>query len=196
MTCIVGYLDKENDCVWIGGDSLGSNGFSKSVYDQTKIFRNENLPNVAMGGTSTFRHLDLLRYADGLFEKIDKYEEKDFDHKYMVTKFIPKVIYLFDNGIKSEDSKEKGGNFIIGIKNKLYEIQGDYSVLEPNLGFCSVGCGVYTAMGSLVTTKDMSSIPIPKRIEMALTAAEECCCGVQRPFRIINTKDDKEIIIK
>lgn len=31
MTCIVGFVDKINNGVWIGGDSLGSNGYSKSV---------------------------------------------------------------------------------------------------------------------------------------------------------------------
>ena len=39
MTCIVGVFDQHNDCCWIGGDSLGSNGYSKSVQSQPKVFR-------------------------------------------------------------------------------------------------------------------------------------------------------------
>ena len=30
MTCIVGFVDKKNDCVWMGADSLGSNGYTLS----------------------------------------------------------------------------------------------------------------------------------------------------------------------
>lgn len=37
MTCIVGFVDKENDCVWMGADSLGSNGYTKSVNTQHKV---------------------------------------------------------------------------------------------------------------------------------------------------------------
>lgn len=30
MTCIIGFTDKEHGVSWIGGDSLGSNGYTKS----------------------------------------------------------------------------------------------------------------------------------------------------------------------
>ena len=187
-------MDLLNNCTWIGGDSLGSNGFTKAVESQSKIFRNEIFKNVIMGSTCTFRHIDLLKYSDKLFDELDLYKGTDLNHKYMVTKFIPNLIKLFDDGIKSEDVKEKGANFIIGVKDRLFEIQGDYSVLEPYDGYTAVGCGEYAAYGSLYTTKDLD-IPIPKKIQIALEAAEHNVCGVQRPFRIINTMNDKEIII-
>jgi len=194
MTCIIGYLDKKNDCVWIGGDSLGSNGYTKAVEQQPKVFRNEIFKNVIMGSTSTFRHIDLLKYTPDLFNEIDFYKNTTLDHKYMVTKFVPKIITLFKNGLVSESEQNRGANFIIGAGNRLFEVQQDYSVLVPELGFCSVGCGEYVAMGSLLTTQN-DDIDIPTKIEIALSAAENYCCGVQRPFRIINSKDEKEIII-
>ena len=111
----------------------------------------------------------------------------------MVKTFIPNLITLFQNGIYSEDPKEKGANFLLGVNEKLFEIQGDYSVLQPSLGFSAVGCGEVAAMGSLMTTtmhfKDINPID---HIKYALESAEQNCCGVQRPFRIINTKDEKE----
>ena len=76
MTCIIGYLDAVNDCVWMGGDSLGSNGYTKEVNAQSKIFRNEVFKNVVMGSTSTFRHIDLLKYADSLFNEVDFYKKQ------------------------------------------------------------------------------------------------------------------------
>lgn len=195
MTCIIGFLDKKNDCVWIGGDSLGSNFYTKKAQTPSKVFRHDLFKNVIMGGTTTFRHLDLLKYSEEIFDKIDFYEKSTLDHKYMVTKFVPKVMNLFRNGVLSENDKDRGGNFIIGAGNKLFEIQCDYSVLEPTSGMCAVGCGEEVAMGSMLTTRDMDISP-EKRIEIALRAAETYCCGVQRPFHIINTKDENVITIE
>lgn len=64
MTCIIGFTDKEHGVSWIGGDSLGSNGYTKSSELSAKVFRNELFKNVLIGGTTTFRHLDLLRYSE------------------------------------------------------------------------------------------------------------------------------------
>jgi len=187
-------IDIQNNCAWIGGDSLGSNWSNKATYLQPKVFRNTTFKNVIMGSTSTFRHIDLLRYSKKLFDEVDLYKNVSLDHEYMVTKFIPQVISLFNDGIKHELEQDKGGNFIICAKNKVFEIQSDYSVLEPSLGFCAVGCGTYFAMGSMYSTKDLD-IPIPRKIEMALEAAEQCGCGVQRPFTIINTKNEEVITV-
>jgi ATP-dependent protease HslVU (ClpYQ) peptidase subunit len=194
MTCIIGMLDKENDCAWIGGDSLGSNWANKSVYLQPKVFRNSIFKNVIMGSTTTFRHIDLLKYSENLFPEVDFYKKVELDHKYMVTKFIPNLITLFDNGIKSEVDRNKGASFIVCAGNRVFEIQGDYSVLEPAFGFCSVGCGQDFALGSLYSTRALDITP-KERIALALEAAEQCGCGVQRPFTILNTKDEEVITI-
>lgn len=195
MTCIVGFTDKKNGASWIGGDSLGSNGYTKATEMSAKVFRNDTFKNVLFGGTTTFRHLDLLRYSENLFDEIDWYKKTEIDHKYMVTKFIPRIIDLFKGGVVGEAETNRGSNFIVATPGKLFEIQSDYSVLEPELGICSVGCGESAAMGSLLTTKDMEMSPVEK-ITKALEAAETYCCGVQRPFRILCTDSDEEIIIR
>lgn len=64
MTCIVGFVDKANDCVWMGADSLGPNGWTKAVNLAPKVFRNDVFKNVVMGSTTTFRHIDLLKYTE------------------------------------------------------------------------------------------------------------------------------------
>lgn len=167
LTCIIGFTDRENNISWIGGDSLGSDGYIKATEMPSKVFRNETFTNVLIGGTTTFRHLDLLKYSESLFDEIDWYKKANIDHKYMVTKFIPKVIELFKDGIIGEPETKRGGNFIVATPGKIFEVQPDYSVLEPELGICSVGCG-----------------------------AEQYCCGVQRPFRILCTDGSDEIVIR
>ena len=67
MTCIVGFTDKKNNVTWMGGDSLGSNGYTQAVNLAGKVFHNDVLNNIVIGGTSTFRHLDLLKYSKNLF---------------------------------------------------------------------------------------------------------------------------------
>lgn len=80
MTCIIGFTDKEHGVSWIGGDSLGSNGYTKSSELSAKVFRNELFKNVLIGGTTTFRHLDLLRYSEDLFDEVDFYKKSEIDH--------------------------------------------------------------------------------------------------------------------
>ena len=165
MTCIIGYLDKKNKVSWIGGDSLGSNGYTQSTESPSKVFRNKTFKNVLIGGTTTFRHLDLLKYSDSLFSESDWYKKIEIDHEFMVTKFIPNVIKLFKNGVINEDETKRGGNFIVATPSKLFEIQEDYSVLEPESGICAVGCGEEVAMGSLITTQEMDMEPQDKLLK-------------------------------
>lgn len=195
MTCIIGFTDRERGISWIAGDSLGSNGYTKASEMSAKVFRNELFKNVLIGGTTTFRHLDLLRYSEELFDEVDFYKKSEIDHRFMVTKFIPKIAKLFKEGVISEPETERGGSFIVATPGRVFKIQEDYSVLEPELGICAVGCGEEVAMGSLVTTIGMNMEP-EERIVAALCAAEKISCGVQRPFRILRTDREDESIIR
>ena len=85
MTCIVGFTDKKNNVTWMGGDSLGSDGYSQAVNLAGKVFHNDILNNVVIGGTSTFRHLDLLKYKDNTFCIEDKKAQKE-NTKFMKRK--------------------------------------------------------------------------------------------------------------
>ena len=196
MTCIIGFTDRKNGVSWIGGDSLGSNGYTKAEELPAKVFRNDTFKDVLMGGTTTFRHLDLLKYSTDLFDEVDLYRKSEIDHKFMVTKFVPRVIRLFGDGVIHEKAEDRGGNFIVATPKRVFEIQPDYSVLEPESGVCAVGSGYQVAMGSLLTTLGMKDIPPHEKIVMALEAAERVCCGVQRPFRLLCTDGRDEIVVK
>lgn len=197
MTCIIGFIDRKKKNVWIGGDSLGSNGYTKGVNKNPKVFHHHLLNNVIMGSTSTYRHIDLLQYSDLLFPEIEAYKNINIDRKYMVKNFIPNLINLFQNNVISQVENSRGGNFILGAGEKLFEIQSDYSVLEPSCGYCAVGCGEDVAMGSLyATSKNYPNWSAEKHILTALEAAEFNCCGVQRPFLIINSKNNQEILVE
>ena len=186
MTCIVGLV--HNGITYLGADSLGSNGFTKTVRKDKKLFKLKDTDNALVGFTSSYRMGQLLMYAGGL---IDKRDEPDIDHEYLVTKFIPNVIKLFENGgySRNNSGEKEGGDFLIAYKNKLYSIASDYQVGESIHNFDACGSGEYHALGSLYST-DGSDMTPQERIFKALESAEAFGCGVQRPFYIMNTKDN------
>jgi ATP-dependent protease HslVU (ClpYQ) peptidase subunit len=179
MTCIVGLV--HNGITYIGGDSLGSNGYSKTVRLDKKVFKLKDSENAILGYTSSFRMGQLLMYAKGL---IDSRDEPNIDHEYLVTKFIPNVIRLFEDGEKT------GGHFLLGYKDKLYKIESVYQVGEPIKQYDACGSGEYFALGSLYTTEGLGLTP-EERIHTALLAASEFGEGVQSPFYILNTSDNE-----
>jgi ATP-dependent protease HslVU (ClpYQ) peptidase subunit len=187
MTCIVGLV--HNGVTYIGGDSLGSNGYSKTVRLDKKIFKLKDTDNAILGYTSSFRMGQLLMYAKGL---IDSRDEPNIDHEYLVTKFIPNVIGTFENGGygRNNSGEKSGGEFLFGYKNKLYKIESDYQVAESIDKYDACGSGEDYALGSLFTTEELGLTP-EERIHTALLAASKFSCGVQAPFYILNTSNNE-----
>lgn len=187
MTCIVGLVD--NGITYIGGDSLGSNGYTKTVRRDKKIFKLKDTPNAILGYTSSFRMGQLLMYATGL---IDKRDEPNIDHEYLVTKFIPNVIKLFEEGgySRNNSGEKYGGVFLLGYKDKLFKIESDFQVGETICNYDACGSGEDFALGSLHTTEGLGLSP-EERIYTALKAASQFSVGVSAPYYIINTDDGK-----
>ncbi|MFA5489194.1 MAG: hypothetical protein WC284_08245 [Candidimonas sp.] len=183
MTCIVGIA--HDGIVYIGGDSCWSNYWIRSIHDdQPKIFKNGQ---TVIGSTGSSRMCDLLKYKFSAPRYIDGDDIDD----YLRTTFIDSVIDCFrKNGFlsNSDDGTYKGGNFIVGIKNRLFEIQSDFSVLNcPSWG-CASGSGYISAMGSLHTTRYHKN-PI-QRVFLALDASSNISSGVSGPFIYTSTEMD------
>jgi len=191
MTCIVGLID--NDTTYIGVDSLGSDGWTKTIRKDKKVFKLKDNPNAIIGYTTSFRMGQLLMYANNLIET-DKQNNPNIDHEYLVTKFIPNVIELFQKGkfSKNDKGEVEGGFFLLGYKSKLYKIESDFQVSESTDNYDATGCGESFALGSLKTTENMNLSSI-KRIHLALQAATKFSVAVAPPYYIMNTKDDEVI---
>ena len=189
MTCIVGLI--ENGITYIGGDSLGSNGHTKVSRRDKKVFKLKDTDNAIIGHTSSFRMGQLLMYATNL---IDKRDEPNIDHEYLVTKFIPNITNLFENGGYSKNNRgeKSGGTFLLAYKDKLYNIENDFQVGESFENFDACGGGEEFALGSLSSTVNMNLKP-EERIRLALQAASRFSVGVAPPYYIINT-DNNEVV--
>ena len=193
MTCIIGYT--ENGVTWMGGDSLASNGSNKFIIDMKKVFKMHDSKNLILGFSGSVRDLNLLQYAENL---IDKRDEPNINHKYIVTKFIPNLSRLLSNNGRNENDKGINGQdsyFLLAYKEHLWKVHFDYSVYNSNKPYEALGSGTFYALGSLKTTEDTDLSPT-KKIHKALQAASEFSPGVAPPFYIINTDNDEVVEFK
>ena len=192
MTCIIGYVDKASSSssnkpvVWLGGDSCGSGNGSDHIYKNNKVFHYMNNPNIIMGGTTSFRHLDLLETTEGLFDDFEGLE--NITRLDIVKYFIPRVQKAFQGNYLRGDDTDRGGNFLLGINDKLFEIQNDYSVLEPDSGIIAVGCGEDTAIVMLDAYNTLTKETPQTKLFRTLEYVSNYNQGVKPPFTVINTQ--------
>jgi len=91
---------------------------------------------------------------------------------------------LGSNGFTKEIRKEckvfKSGEFLVGVKGRLFKISGDFQVSEHD--YVSCGSGEYHAVGCLYNSK----LTKPKEdVIKALECAENFVVSVSRPFTVL-----------
>jgi len=176
VTCIVGIECKGK--VYIGGDSAGVSGQSLSIRADTKVFKRG--PYV-FGFTSSFRMGQILRYCGELPRPKGSNLEK-----FMCTTFVSALIKNFEKyrfGSTEGAGAFEAGNFLVGVKGVLFNVESDLQVGRTLARYDAVGCGAEIAKGALYATKQWSD-PV-KRILTALEASEACSTDVSRPFHVL-----------
>jgi ATP-dependent protease HslVU (ClpYQ) peptidase subunit len=180
MTCIVGIV--EDGKITIGGDSAASCDHSWFVSKREKVFRlkNEWEDEALIGYTTSYRMADLLQYQVDL----QRIEGKDL-MQYMVEDFVEEVRETFkEHGYtKIEDSQEEGGNFLVGIKDRLFVVYDDFHVNECAEDYFAVGCGEQFAMGAMHALKH-TDYTSKEKVERALAASSKFSNGVAPPFLV------------
>lgn len=176
MTCIVGIL--ENEKVWIGGDSAGVGGLEITIRKDPKVFKTGEF---IIGCTSSFRMIQLLQFS---FDPPAPTKNHNL-YEFMCTTFIEKLRTCFKKGgfLKKHYEQESGGEFLVGIRNRLFKIDSDFQVSESIDNYASCGCGEAYALGVLYSTK---SLKPEERIKKALECSTYFNAGVRPPFIIIS----------
>lgn len=159
MTCIVTYKDNDGR-IFMAGDRMGGNTarYETSQIANPKVFyksltidqgsHGSRVGKMMIGYTSSFRLGQLLEYKF----KAPKYDCGDSPISYMIEKFVPKVIDLYDEnyyGKKSDAEKMNGGIILVAFKQKMFKIQNDFAVLEFTDNFMSCGCGSDYALAAM-----------------------------------------------
>jgi len=177
MTCVVGLVERSG-VVWMGGDTLGSNGHYIIQRRDPKVFRRGSY---LIGYTSSFRMGNLLRYEGTLPE----WSQNGYTlPEFMVREFVPVVRQLLKDSGYAEivNNQEFGGTFLVAVAGELFEISNDFQVGQPSDAYAAIGGGREVALGAMFAAAGQS----PRtRIEMALRASERFTAGVRRPFTIL-----------
>lgn len=178
MTCIAAIVDSGK--VWMGGDSLAAAGWECTSLANPKVFiRGEFL----FGSCGEVRFGQLLQWSLVLPAP---HESQDL-FGFMCTDFITAIRDCFKAGgwAEKDKEKEKGGDFLVGFRGRIFEIESNYQIIEHTNPYACCGSGQAYACGSLYSTRDNKHSP-EKRIRMALEAAEHHNMGVRGPFTILS----------
>ena len=182
MTCIVGIA--KDGCVWIGGDSAGVSGHQLTIRRDPKVFR---VGELLIGFTSSFRMGQALMFG----WTPPRLTDRDDLFAWMCTEFIDSVRARFGAaGFRhTEHGVERGGEFLVGVRGRLFCVEGDFQVREAVSGFDAVGCGEDIARGVLYyatnfLNRDGRENP-EEDLFRALSAASALSGWVSAPFRVL-----------
>ncbi len=175
MTCIIG-LEHEGK-IYIGADSAGAKGWEVRQIMIPKVFKNAGF---IIGYTTSFRMGQLLMYK----LSVEKQKEGMPDFEFMATSFVDAVMKcLKDNGYsKIDDNVATGGDFLVGYRNNIYEVEADYQVNRTADGIMAIGCGGEYALGAM---RAINSNDPRKRINASLEIAAYYSGAVIPPFTIL-----------
>ncbi|GHO98696.1 hypothetical protein KSF_087440 [Reticulibacter mediterranei] len=174
MTCIVGCV--EGGIVYIGGDSAWCNNWEMSVGVGKKVVRNGD---VLIGCSGDPRIKDILQQV--FVPPIYVSNKKKSLLAFLLTDFTNAMKYSLKCAGEKEDALEKECSLLIGMHGRLFQMEGNFHILEAAHGYDAVGSGAYFALGAMHATPDL----LPSdRIHRALAAAEAHCPSVRAPFMI------------
>jgi len=185
MTCIVGLVDGNK--VWLGGDRAATDGgLNRTLLKEPKIFTK---------GEIGFGVCGLPKVMDALKHAIELPVQTEGDDKgFLVSQVIPAIregLVKFDAAGENKSPFGGGpgiefeGAMLVAYRGRLYNLQGNFQLVEGDEKFASVGSGSKLALGSFDSTKKVSN---PKRrIIMALEASTKNA-GCAPPFDTLVVK--------
>lgn len=177
MTCIVGLV--EDGAVYMGGDSLGVEGWRGVLHRRPKVMRRDGMLIGAAG--DRILH-DVLRYAPDPFPQFVAGEDPD---AYVATVFVPRMCAMLEaaGGLRRESNELSiSGGVMLGLPGgHLVRIDRSGAVIHSALDYDAIGSGNDVALGSLYT----STTAPAERILIALRAAAEFDRSVRGPFEVL-----------
>jgi 20S proteasome alpha/beta subunit len=179
MTCVIGYVAK--DGIYMGCDSQGTDDYLNKFHIlEEKIFTKGEF---IFGGAGCYRMIQLLKHS---FTPPKKPSRMSVD-KYICTLFIDALRKCLKEAgySKIEDNTEsaENGYFLVGYKNSLYTVYGNFQAERYKTPYCSIGCGGELANGAMDVLLLETKIKKPEKIlKRALLTASKFSAGVGKPF--------------
>lgn len=153
MTAIAGIVDKKNKKTYLSSDEMGSNGFTGQNYKTPKLFKKDTM-SVAFCGSYRLGQILRHNFKPRKFQEDESVDSYVFDYldteirKVLKERKFLKVV----DGIDSIKSAE----VIFAIKDRLFILQGDLSILEAEKIYLTSGSGCFHQEASIHTQLKMS----------------------------------------
>lgn len=176
MTAIVGLVEEGR--IYLGGDSACT----------TSVIQRQVMPKVFHVGEMLFGYSGPVRMCQILRHAFTPPHHPDGMgvESYLATSLIDAIREIAKdkgNAYKHNEEEYTNGRFLVGYRGRLFDINADYSYLEPEAGYTCIGSGGDVALGAMYATRKMQMEPYA-RIKLALSAASAYCNGVRGPFVI------------
>jgi len=178
VTCIIGL--EHGGTVYIGADSAAVAGGEIQATLLPKVFQRGVF---LIGYTTSFRMGQLLWQHLNVRAQHDE----ETDEAYIICGLVEAVrACLKDHGYAEVASNvETGSTFLVGHKNKLYRVSGDYGVIRCADGFDAVGCGEEYALGAMKALSLIGLDGPATSISQCLGIAEHFSTGVIGPWIVL-----------
>lgn len=178
MTCIVGVVD--NNSVWLGGDRAATDyAFNRTIIKSPKIFVKSE---IGIGICGLPKVASIIEHV----VKFPKWNDNLSTKAYLSGKLIP----AFRNELNKHNCTIEyhgqlyfEGAMLIALRGELYQLEGNFQVIETARGYDAVGSGAEPALGSLRATVGVKNVK--KRILKALEVSAENNAGVAPPFDVL-----------
>ena len=183
---------KKDGIIYMGADSQVSCGGTRSTLSNPnnyKIWAMRDVEGCLMGSVGTLRANNIIKVADDLIPEIVELKDA-VSFRFVVKHFVPRLMEeLEDYKVLTKDRDgvtHMDASFLLAYRDRLYSIERYGSVIEVD-DFCAIGSGSCEALGSLLSSANISD-PI-ERIKMAIKASAAHDIYVDYPIVISNTKD-------
>ena len=188
MTVLIGYADRNNHVCYVGADCCVSFGSYRLVTDTPKVFHYRGLESVIIACSGSIRMGNML-YADTeMFSA--KFNPSDVDMTYLIRNVVP-VIKKYSESL---DANDNAWDIIMAVKDRLFVIQGDCSVLEmsDDHNLVTLGCGCETAYGAmyalLFMNKKTKIYSLDNLIAKAIDITADYNMGISHMKTILRTQ--------
>jgi len=176
----------ENGEAYIAGDRAGSNGFTKMTCKDSKVFKKGDF---IFGFAGSFRMGQIIKHK---FDIPERGVHEDLEH-YIYNKFIKGLKKSFkDNGYGIEKNEDKngdvGGNFIFLIESRIFEMQGDFSILESKDDFTAIGSGEFHAMAAMAVLMEHSGLKPKEKLKEAMRVVSKFVMSVSEECDVLSGK--------
>lgn len=189
MTCIVGMTHEEE--VYMAADSCAGNGYVSVTCKTNKLVKRmcgkgADVP-VLFGGCGRWRDIQIVAYRLSIPDP-DEYRSLE-GFMFELCKNLSESL---EDSLALEKSDEVGAlrsSFLVGVRNRLFVVQGDLSFYESEHLYNAIGSGAEVALGSLHRSFANTHEIEPKPFLMgALHASAEFCSSVRPPFYMESTR--------